>query len=135
MAAASPIPSSSLPPIIIDIRNILTTLLNLNFTTRLVWIPDHRGISGNEIVDSLAKSSITEGIPYDLLQSSEFFTIEKSKYTATTNRSLLSASKRTGSIYFKIFYNPSSVPWFSNIEKLAGSVSLPSPEYARIIII
>ena len=103
MAAASPIPSSSLPPIIIDIRNILTTLLNLNFTTRLVWIPDHRGISGNEIVDSLAKSSITEGIPYDLLQSSESFTIEKSKYTATTNRSLLSASKRTGSIYISKF--------------------------------
>ena len=106
-------------PSITDIRNILTTLSNLNFTTRLVWIPGHRGISGNEIADSLVRSAITEGTPYDLLlQASEFFTIEQSKYTAATNRWLLSASERTGSIYLKIFYNPSPIGWFSDIEKI-----------------
>ena len=109
MAAASPILSSNLSPIIIDIRNILTTLSNLHLTTRLVWIPGHRGILGNEIADSLARSAITEGTPYDLLQASELFTIEKLKYTAATNRSLLSASERTGSIYFKIFLERSSL--------------------------
>ena len=31
---------------------------------------------------------------------------------------LLSAFERTGSIYFKIFYNPSPIAWFSNIEKI-----------------
>ena len=119
MAAASPMLSSNLSPIIIDIRNILTKLSNLHLTTRLVWIPGHRGISGNEIADSLARSAITEGTPYDLLlQASEFFTIEKSKYTAASNRLLLGASERTGSIYFKIFFNPSPIAWFSNIEKI-----------------
>ena len=123
MEAASPILSSNLSPIIIDICNILTTLSNLHLTTRLVWIPGHRGISGNEIADSLARSAITEGTRYDLLlQASEFFTIEKSKYTAATNRLLLSASERTSSIYFKIFFNLSSIAWFSNIEKIVSEV-------------
>ena len=97
MAAASPILSSNLSPIIIDIRNILTTLSNLNLTTRLVWIPGHRGISGNEIADFLAKSAIIEDTPYDfLLQASEFFTIEKSKYTAATNSLVVECFRKDG---------------------------------------
>ena len=123
MAAASPILSSNLSPIIIDIRNILTTLSNLHLTTRLVWIPGHRGISGNEIADSCQIGYHRRHPLWSPPSSIRIFYHREIKiYRCHQSLVVLSAShgasERTGSTYFKIFFNPSPIALFSNIEKI-----------------
>lgn len=49
--------------IILDIKNLLFQLREENFNIKLVWIPSHKGIKGNELADDYAKDAVRCGIP------------------------------------------------------------------------
>jgi ribonuclease HI len=49
--------NSHISPLILHIKSILFQLFQKKFTIQFLWVPSHVGIHGNEIADSLAKSS------------------------------------------------------------------------------
>ncbi|XP_073947101.1 uncharacterized protein [Choristoneura fumiferana] len=48
-------------PIISEVRNLLLTCLNKNYSVSFAWVPAHCGISGNERVDRIANEAVESG--------------------------------------------------------------------------
>jgi ribonuclease HI len=58
------------PPWVYDSKQIYWDLQQLNYDVKLMWIPSHVGISGNEVENELARQAVessTEEILADLL--------------------------------------------------------------------
>jgi hypothetical protein len=90
-----------------------------SFKIEIIWIPSHRGIIGNEIVDSLASSTTGIGVSSSAkIPHTDFYQSVKKKakhcFAAYVDR----WKNRKGTKYFNLFYNQSSKPWFSNLPHL-----------------
>lgn len=86
-----------------------------NSKIKLIWIPSHIGISGNEQADKIAKiatnnpSNPNTRIPFtDLRQK---FKLDSKKETEKTIREL---SVTKGTEYFTYYYKDNTKPWFDN---------------------
>ena len=85
----------------------------------MYWIPSHSDISGNDIVDTLAKSktsSTTIDIP--TIPFSDFNEIFKKIAFSNTEKHIKESAIIKGKKYFKYFYSYSSKPWFSRFKNL-----------------
>ncbi|CAD6237770.1 GSCOCG00008335001-RA-CDS, partial [Cotesia congregata] len=104
-------------PIIYIVKNQLYKLSLLNKKVKLVWIPAHKDITYNELVDQAAKDSAKNGIDTQLLISaSDFKAIWKTKIKNKFNQWCLIIGKEKGKNYFNKFYSESASPWFHNFK-------------------
>lgn len=104
-------------PIIYMIKNQLYRLSLLNKKVKLVWIPAHKDITYNELVDQAAKDSAKNGIDTQLLISaSDFKAIWKTKIKNKVNQWYLTTGKEKGKNYSNKFYSESANPWFYNFK-------------------
>lgn len=85
---------------------------------RLIWIPSHLGIEGNEKADAMAKLAAKEGpllefdLPYaDLLSSFKMKCLKNNINTITRVADELGK----GSLFFRQFFSPSPKPWFYDL--------------------
>ena len=96
-------------------KAIEVSKLSTNSKIKLIWIPAHIGISGNEQADQIAKTATTKSfstnshIPFtDLCKK---FKSDSSKETEQTIRKY---SETKGTEYFTLYYKNNSKPWFDN---------------------
>lgn len=58
-ALHNPVSKSDINPLILDIKRVAYEILNSdNIELKLVWVPSHVGIQGNEVVDAVAGSPL-----------------------------------------------------------------------------
>ena len=106
------------------IRNALFEYGERGKIVKLIWVPSHRGIDGNERADSLAKDSLH--LPDPLALCKCHYTNIYSKFKKSANMEatdiLYMQSTYKGSRYLKLKDKILSPPWFVNL-----SSSLPRP--------
>ena len=95
---------------IYDIRNLL---LHSNSIIHFVWISSHRGITGNETVDNLAKAATKQGLTTNIfLPFSDFneqinHNMKKRHFNYLGNN-----DTNKGIYYFSNFYSQTMKTWF-----------------------
>lgn len=98
--------------IILRIREKLHEL-SAQISITLVWVPAHKGISGNERVDSLAKQAASHGSqPKFRTPYPDLFCISKAWLKEKTHNFHLEYSINKGTFHFTNFHTDSSTPWF-----------------------
>lgn len=99
--------------------------MNLNVT--LVWIPAHKGITENEIVDSVAKSASVFGskVPFRILYTdvySELSLLSKVRF----ENYLKVAARNKGTSYYEFFHSITDKPWFGGSSLNRNEITLIS---------
>lgn len=104
---------------VVDIRTKLYNFHNLykdKYRIKLLWIPSHVGIAGNEMVDIIAKEATTNApasrikIPFsDFYQK---FSIEAKK---NTQKKIKEEAGQKGIFYFNNYFKESNKPWFCKL--------------------
>ena len=103
-------------PLIESLRQKLAHLSNSKVKIKLVWIPAHMGIMGNEIADINAKQGAISGeLLDDPVPFSDLFAIIKEKYKKENENILINIGREKGILYFENFYTKANKPWFYNL--------------------
>ncbi|KYN22427.1 Gag-Pol polyprotein [Trachymyrmex cornetzi] len=98
------------------IRSVLEEAESKGTEINFIWIPSHRGISGNEKADQLAKRAIRQGIvtiernfkvPY-----SDLCAVIKQEISDNFYLYLESQADIKGSFYFNNIFKRSAKPWY-----------------------
>ena len=98
--------------LIYEIRKYITTN---NFETVIAWIPSHRGVEGNEIVDSLAKDAVKSGEDTDIfLPATDLKSKVKQLLKNRHFNYLENTDKEKGLYYFNNFFKKNMNTWFKN---------------------
>lgn len=98
--------------IILDITNLLYQLHENNFAIKLVWIPSHKGIRGNELADETAKDAArcgdasSAGIPYR-----EFKKLWKKESKKESLSWCRNEAQFRGAYYFNNYVKEGNHPW------------------------
>lgn len=80
---------------------------------RLIWVPSHRGISGNERADVLAKRAIKEGRSnFFRVPLSDFFAVPRSRLGVNFENYLDFWANVKGVQYFRKIYCKQKKPWY-----------------------
>lgn len=120
----NPIISRRTHPWILHIINSLHNGHKKGLDIRIVWIPSHRGIPGNENADSLAKEALHLSDPF-LISKCHYSNIY-SKFKTDTRQIasdiLHSESLHKGARYFNHIDTILSIPWYI---KFKGSLPRP----------
>ncbi|XP_018405977.1 PREDICTED: uncharacterized protein LOC108782257 [Cyphomyrmex costatus] len=100
--------------IVYQIKNLLTMLARERKLITLFWVPSHKGICGNEIVDRLANSAAASADPV-----TEFpvpFTDARKSARDSVKRTfegwLKNAAQLKGTKHAELYQNSSPSPWF-----------------------
>ena len=98
-----------------DLKSALTALENINknkcsysldIKIKLVWIPSHVGIDGNEKVDSKAKSAASEEKHLnELILFLDLYSEVKKKCKKENENAIINLSKEKGIFYFQNFFD------------------------------
>ncbi|XP_058796888.1 uncharacterized protein LOC131667474 [Phymastichus coffea] len=98
---------------ILEIKRKYKALSTSNRNVTFFWIPSHKGISGNEQADVLAKEA-TESTSSDItaIPFTNLYEDFKKQAYAESEKIYLDKSVTTGTIYFNNYYKSSRKPWF-----------------------
>ncbi|XP_031782179.1 uncharacterized protein LOC116416762 [Nasonia vitripennis] len=109
----SPLKTKNMSYLILDIKNLLYEIINKKLKLKIYWIPAHKNITNNEIVDKLAKDAITTGDQVDLkLPYTDMFEEIKKKEHKSFRKKLDHEKTYKGKLYFENYYEDTPKPWF-----------------------
>lgn len=115
----NPIINGKTHPWILRIRKSLFECSNQGLDIRIIWIPSHKGIEGNERADTLAKESLRSLDPFQL--SKCHYTNLYSKFKNISLKRSIDILKREstfkGSRYFNHKDSILSPPWFQQTKE------------------
>ena len=110
--------------IILNIKDLLYTLSLENYQIKLIWIPSHHNIRGNELADSEAKRARQQG---DILHANIPLKEGKNLWKSSTIQESLdwcrNEATTRGSYYFSQFDSPSINPWFHSLSLKRRTIS------------
>ncbi|KAL0892118.1 hypothetical protein ABMA27_015319 [Loxostege sticticalis] len=110
---ANPFKSKTKFPIILKIREALFECKKNNINIVLAWIPSHRGIPGNETVDSCAKNAISTGsLEYFKLYSHDVSSLSRTHLFKSWNTHWNNTKKKVGRHYSEVQHTIPPRPWF-----------------------
>ena len=112
----SPVKSKNINYIILEIKKNLKRIEEQQKTIKLIWVPAHKGIIGNEKVDNLAKEASSSGIQLNIkLPYTDLFEELKRESNYRSEKILKEIVKTKGKKFFDKFYSPTRKPWFYKI--------------------
>ncbi|XP_018367425.1 PREDICTED: uncharacterized protein LOC108763958 [Trachymyrmex cornetzi] len=95
------------------IRSVLVKAESKGTEINFIWIPSHRGISGNEKADQLAKRAIRQGIERNFkVPYSDLCAVTKQEISDNFYLYLESQADIKGSFYFTNIFKRSAKPWY-----------------------
>lgn len=106
-------------PYITIIKNQVARIMRtsiLENPVKFVWIPSHKGIEGNEIVDLLAKEATLTTINHGRIPYSDFDTIWHREAREKTFQFNIHEGDQKGVFYFHNYLILSSKPWFYDLK-------------------
>lgn len=120
-----PLKSKFIPPVILDLRNMLHLCLSKNIYISFAWVPSHCDISGNDRADECAKDAIQCGDMYPYLNyCHDLASLPKFHLNKTWQNELDCGTLVKGKTYSVIQQYIPSKPWFSDVKlnKLSTSI-------------
>ena len=107
-------------PIIFTIRQKLALADSLDINIKLVWIPSHEGIDGNNKVDSKAKNATSEVTNLnELIPVFDLYSEVKKKCKKENENLINNLSKENRFFYFQNFFVNSNKPLFCFLKEKA----------------
>lgn len=108
--------SASTNPFILDIKRILWVRTQERKQTTLIWIPSHRGITGNEKADKLANLATTRPLPpMEKIPASDIKALITEDSWNKFNKFWELSSMEKGRHLFRISPYLNKKPWFHEI--------------------
>ena len=106
-------------PLLVQARDNMFQAMNLGIEIKIIWIPSHKGILGNEMVDEAAKNAaMKENLMNVAIPFSDIIPTYKQICYKKNQEELIKISENKGNFYFENFYNYNKKPWFSTMFNL-----------------
>ncbi|KAF0765352.1 RNase H domain-containing protein, partial [Aphis craccivora] len=115
--------NSHLSPLVLRIKQITHTLHLSNYSIKFLWVPSHIGIRGNEVADSLAKSTSKLICPsLTLLPHTDFIPIIRHHTKLLWSLQWSNLPAEFAAKYKHIVPNIPHETWFNNLNLSRSSI-------------